>query len=87
MTALTPETAERVLPIRSLSNDLFADFICGWPDGSKCRGLIRLSGYNDHYFFAHVNTENRPAIACPVCGRQWVYRWTVNGVLIAAEPA
>ena len=80
---LTVATADRVLPIRSLSNDLFADFWCSVPKKDSVLGaLVRIpSGYNDAYFFDVVSAQNR-TVRCPDCGATYEYRWTPLGVLL-----
>ena len=85
MELLTMANASRTIPIRRLSNDLFADFVCGAKTKNGiCSVLVQIpTGYCDHYFFAHVNAENRPPITCEACGTTFVYRWTPAAVLLS----
>lgn len=83
---------ERILEIE-LSNgrDLYASIECACPSpnfiGSSIEHLmkkkIRLSGYNDNYFFEVVNKDPRE-FKCE-CGRAFKYQWKPNGVLITED--
>lgn len=69
-------------------NDLFAEFECKCPS-SRFKGSaiarhmkekIKLTGYNDSYFFDVVNKELR-SLKCK-CGRKYAYQWKREGVEI-----
>lgn len=73
-------------PYRSLGNDLYFDLQCTCPDKSWAdsevahlfKTKIKLTGYNDHYFFHEVNKEPREG-QCQ-CGRKFKYQWFPDGV-------
>ena len=75
-----------ILKFEQLSNDLFTRFQCTCPDvafkNSPVAGLmrttIRLTGYNDSYFFTEVNKAPRE-IQCG-CGKKYTIQWFPDGV-------
>lgn len=76
--------ANTLIPIRALGRDLFADVECTCKKelvpGVMVNNKIKLTGYNDSYFFDEVNKEPREC-ACK-CGRILHYRWTPDGVSV-----
>lgn len=70
------------LEFESHVNDLFATIQCECPSetfkGTAIEHLmkhkIRITGYNDNYFFDVVNKE--PRILDCKCGRKYQYQWT-----------
>jgi len=78
---------KKILEIESMRNDLFAEFECECPreefkddpDLAKLfKTKIRLTGYNDSYFFDEVNKE--PRVRECKCGRKYNIQWTRKGV-------
>lgn len=65
----------KVVPFRSLGNDLYADYMC-----PKCYNLIKFTGYNDHFFFSAVNAE--PRVSKCNCGEEYWFQWKNDGVHI-----
>ena len=76
------------LPISALGRDLFADFECTCPEPRYANDevlskyfntKIKLSGYNDSYFFNEVNKEPR-TVSCPTCNKKYQVQWLSDGV-------
>jgi hypothetical protein len=78
-----------MIPFRALGRDLFAEIQCDCPDPQWADSTVahlfktklKLTGYYDAYFFAQVNAQPR-TVACPNCKREFVYRWTPEGVVL-----
>jgi len=79
------------LKVRSLGNDLFADFDCECANPKYkdtalekiMKTKIRLTGYCDTYFFETVNKEPQ-TIACHNCGKEYSTHWKRDGVYVDA---
>lgn len=77
-----------ILNYTAFGNDLFAEFHCSCPAKEyKDTGLadimktkIKLSGYNDAYFFNDINKT--PAIISCVCGKKYSTQWKRSGVSV-----
>lgn len=72
------------LEIDSLGRDLFAKIFCTCKKPAKAGEYafshqIRLTGYNDDYFFNVVNANPREG-KCSNCGRAFKYQWKTDGV-------
>jgi len=65
----------KLLTFTSLSNDLFADYVC-----PACRKRQSLTGYNDACFFREVNRE--PRLRTCDCGVEFAIKWTPEGVKV-----
>ncbi|MGD6876828.1 hypothetical protein [Bacillus infantis] len=71
--------------------DLSVDFLCTCPSdlfkGTEIEHLmnerIRLSGYNDNYFFNTVNAEPRQ-FKCK-CGKEYTQQWFNEGYVEVNE--
>ena len=70
---------------RRMGNDLYVDCSCPICSCDKGDGWhynrIKLSGYNDHYFFNEVNKDFRK-YTCNKCDTEYEYRWTTEGVIM-----
>lgn len=68
--------------IEHYRNDLFAEMNCiGCADKNKKSNKLKFTGYNDNYFFNVVNKDFRN-YTCEHCGTNWLYKWTVDGVVV-----
>lgn len=78
---------KEILEINYLGNDMFAQFKCTCPSplfkdkpelADSIKKTIRLSGYNDDYYWNVVNKEPRE-LTCE-CGKKYRYQW-IDGVV------
>lgn len=90
MSAVQEFRSNTVAPFRTLGNDLFVEIDCECLDPKFAefkvahlfKTKVRLTGYNDDYFFEKVNEKPR-TVNCPTCKRQLFYQWTRDGVMFA----
>lgn len=79
------------LEYTALGNDLYCKFNCTCPEerwkDSPLRDImkttIRLTGYNDNYFFDEVNKEPKE-VKCK-CGNAYMVQWFRDGVEIKQQ--